>query len=245
MSSRSPPTWLFSSRGRPFRDHQALVDHRDAVGEPVGLVEDLRGEQHRRAPRDERLDRIPELDAAADVQSGGRLVEEQDRRPGDQRGGQVEAAAHPARIGANETVGGVGEVEGGQQLPRPGTRLPSREVVEPADHLEVLEAGQVLVHRGVLAGEPDVLAHPGGVADDVEARHARGAVVGQQQGRQDADGRRLAGAVRAEQPEDAARLDVKVDAAKRVDVAVALSQPTVSTAGSPSTPSTLAVVRVR
>ena len=25
--------------GRPFRDHQALVDHGDAIGEPVGLVE--------------------------------------------------------------------------------------------------------------------------------------------------------------------------------------------------------------
>ena len=97
-------------------------------------------------------------------------------------------------------------------------------MVEPTDHVEVLEAGQVLVHRCVLACEPDVLAHPGGVADDVEARHARRAVVREQQGRQDADGRRLAGAVRPEQPEDAARLDAQVDTAQRVDVPVALSQ---------------------
>ena len=176
--------------------------------------------------RYERLDRVPELDAAADVEPGRRLVEEQDRRPGDQRGGKVEPAAHPARVRADEPIAGVGEVEGRREAPAPACMRTclAAEVVEPADHLEVLEAGQVLVHGGVLAGEPDLLAHLGGVADDVETRNARGALVRQQQGRQDANGRRLTGTVRAEQPEDAARLDVQVDAAKRVDVAVALSQ---------------------
>src|SRR4029079_16930238 len=99
------------------------------------------------------------------------------------------------------------------------------EVIEPADHLEVFEAGQVLVHGRVLAGEPDVLPHLRGVANHVEARDACGAVVRLQQGRQDATGRRLTGPVRAEQPEDTARVDVKIDAAKRVDAAVALAQP--------------------
>src|SRR5207253_207363 len=139
--------------------------------------------------------------------------------------GQVEATAHPAGIGADETVAGLGEVEGRQELASARTRASSAEVVEPPDHLEVLEAGQVLVDGGVLAGEPDSLAHLWGVAHHVEARDARGAVFGQQQGRQDANGRRLAGAVRAEQPEDTARLDAEIDAAKRVDVAVALTQP--------------------
>jgi hypothetical protein len=170
-------------------------------------------------------DRLPHLGPAARVESGGRLVQEEDLRGQDQAGRQVESPAHPARIGADEPVGGIGEVEGGKELPRADTRLPSAEVVELADHLEVLEAGQVLVHGGVLAGEPDVLAHLGGIADHVEAGNPRGAIVGQQQGRQDANGRRLTGPVRAEQPEDAARLDVKVHTAKRVDVAVALTQP--------------------
>ena len=225
MSSRSPPTWLFSSVGVPSAITRPWSITAMRSASRSASSRDLRGEQHRRAARDERLDRVPELDAAADVEPGGRLVEEQHRRPGDQRGGQVEAAAHPARVRADEPVGGVGEVEGAPGAPARGHRLPAAEVVELADHLEVLEPGQVLVHGGVLAGEPDVLAHLGGIADDVVARNARGAVVGQQQGRQDANGRRLAGAVRAEQPEDAARLDVKVDAAKRVDVAVALAQP--------------------
>ena len=95
-------------------------------------------------------------------------------------------------------------------------------MVEAADHLQVLEAGQVLVDGRVLAREPDVLANLGRVADDVEARDPRRALVGVEQRGQDPDRGRLAGAVRAEQPEDAARLDAQIDAAKGLDVAVAL-----------------------
>ena len=38
----------------------------------------------------------------------------------DQAGGQVEPAPHPARVALEHPVGGVGEVELGQQLGRPG-----------------------------------------------------------------------------------------------------------------------------
>ena len=87
------------------------------------------------------FDRLPERDAAARVEAGGRLVEEEDRRPRDERGGEVEPAAHAARVGPDEAVGGLGEVEALEQLASralAASRL--RQVVEPADHLEVLEA---------------------------------------------------------------------------------------------------------
>jgi hypothetical protein len=102
--------------------------------------------------------------------------------------------------------------------------VPSAEVVEPAHQLEVLEAGQVLVHRGVLARQANLLAHPFGVTDDVEAHDAGRTLVRRQEGGQDPHRRRLAGAVRAEKPEDAARLDTEIHAAKRLHVAVALVQ---------------------
>jgi hypothetical protein len=103
-------------------------------------------------------------------------------------------------------------------------RRPPAEVVEPPDHFEVLEARQVLVDRRILTGQPDLLPNLRRVADDVEAHDTRRALVRRQQRRQDPHGRRLAGAVRAEQPEDAPTLDVEVDAAQRLDVAVALVQ---------------------
>jgi hypothetical protein len=101
---------------RPLRDDQALVDHSDAIGEPIGLVEILRREQHRRPLRDERLDGVPKPDAAPDVQSGRRLVEKQDGGPGDEGGREVEAPAHPSGVRADEAAlvqaggldGGVG-----------------------------------------------------------------------------------------------------------------------------------------
>ena len=47
--TRSPPSRPLSSDGVPSRDHPARAHHGDPVGQLVGLVEVLRGEQHRRA----------------------------------------------------------------------------------------------------------------------------------------------------------------------------------------------------
>ena len=48
--------------------------------------------------------------------------------------------------------------------------------------------------------------------------------VGLQDGRQDADDGGLAGAVRAEQPEDGALCDLEVDAVERLDLAEPLGE---------------------
>ena len=81
----------------------------------------------------------------------------------------------------------------------------ARQVVEAADHLQVLGAGQVLVDGRVLAGKADLGAQRGGWR--VTSMPATRALPpsGAQQRRQDPDGGRLAGAVRAEQAEHAAR----------------------------------------
>ena len=50
MSTRSPPICDLSCSGAPFGDHPAVVDHADAVGQLVRLVQVLRG-QHRRSCR--------------------------------------------------------------------------------------------------------------------------------------------------------------------------------------------------
>ena len=98
------------------------------------------------------------LGAAARVEARGRLVEEQHRRVGHQRAGEVETASHAAGVRLGRAVGGVDEVELRQQLAGALAAAPPAQVVEPADHVEVLEAGEVLVDRGVLPGQPDAPA---------------------------------------------------------------------------------------
>ena len=97
-------------------------------------------------------------------------------------------------------------------------------MVEAADHLEVLEAGEVLVDGGVLAREADAGAQRRRFVDHVEPGDARAARVRLEQGGEDAHRRRLAGTVGAEQAEDGALLRVEVDAVEGDDFSVGLGE---------------------
>lgn len=81
-----------------FGDHRAVVDHADAVGELIGLIEVLGGQQHRPARCGKVADGLPHLVAAARIQAGGGLVEEQQIRRQDDARRDVEAAAHTAGV---------------------------------------------------------------------------------------------------------------------------------------------------
>ena len=143
----------------------------------------------------------------------------------DERRGEVEPPAHAARVGLGGPLGRLGELEALEQLVRARLRVLARQVVELPDHLEVLEAGQVLVDGRVLAGEPDLGPQRGRVAHDVEAGDARAARVGLEQGGEDPHRGGLAGPVGAEQAEDAARTSREVHAAEGADRPVGLLEP--------------------
>jgi hypothetical protein len=205
-------------------DHAPVVDDHDVVGEAVGLLQVLGGEQDGHPLVHERLEHAPQLGAGTRVEPGGRLVEEEDLRPGDERRGQVEPAAHAARVGLREPAAGVLEIELAQQLvgARPGDA--ASQVVQLADHHEVLAPGQQAVDRRLLRGQAQQAADGHGVLGDVDARHAGRAPVGHREGRQDADGGGLAGAVRAEQAAHGSAGDVEVDPVEGDLLAVALDQ---------------------
>ena len=101
---------------RVVGDHLAVVDDGDLVGERVGLLQVLRGEEDRRAVVDEVAHDAPHVLALGGVQAGRGLVQEDDARAADEAGGEVEAAAHAARVRAGGTVRGVLEVEPLEQL---------------------------------------------------------------------------------------------------------------------------------
>ena len=97
-----------------------MVDDGDAVGELVRLVEVLGGQQNGGAFGDDAADHVPHIVAAARVQSGGGLVQEQQVGRDDQAGGDVQPAPHAAGVRLDQPVGRFGEGERGQQFLGPG-----------------------------------------------------------------------------------------------------------------------------
>lgn len=122
-------------------------------------------------------------------------------------------------------LGGLGEREPLQQVVGPGPGLLAGQVQQPADHVEVLPAGELLVDRGVLAGQAYGAAQLPRLADHVVARDRRRAGVGDDQGGQAADQGGLARAVGTEDTEHGALADEEVDPVQGLRVAVVLHQP--------------------
>ena len=198
-------------------DDGAVVEHDRSVGELLDLVEVLAGDEHAGAAFGDLGDEVPQLEAAAWVEAGGGFVEEQERRFADQRGAEVEPAPHPTRVGAHPALGGVGEPERVDQRGAAGATVVIAEPVEAADQLEVLAPCQQLVDRRVLTGEPEVAACLRRLPGHVRSAHGDVAVVGVEEGGDDVDECRLAGAVRTEQTDDLPGADVEVDAAQCLD----------------------------
>ena len=88
--------------GGALGDDAAAVDDADAIGELVGLLHVLGGEDDRRALLVQAADHVPELQPAAGVESGRGLVEEQHRRapPSGWPRGRGGGASRRSRCGA-------------------------------------------------------------------------------------------------------------------------------------------------
>ena len=153
--------------GRALGDDPAAVEHADEVGEAVGLLEVLGGEQDGHALGLELAHGRPDLLPAAGVEPGRGLVEEEQPRSLDHAHRQVEAALHPARVGPGPSPGSVDEVELVEQLGRPVPGSRCRELAQPRHHQQVLRTGEDVVDSGVLPGEADRAPDRIGLGDEV------------------------------------------------------------------------------
>ena len=213
--------------GRAVGDGAAVVEHDDVVGQPVGLLEVLRGEDDRGAVADELAQHLPQVAAAARVEPGGRLVEEQHLGRGDEAGGQVEPAAHAAREGLHQLVGRVGEVEPLEQLVGPAAGLGLGQVVQAADHLEV-RLGRSAARRPWPAGRPRRCGART-AAGSRRRRRGRRRVAGPSVGCESVVRMRMAVVLPAplwpSRPSTVPGAHVEVEVAQRPEVAEALAQP--------------------
>ena len=111
--------------GRAFGDHLAGVDHGDPIGELVRLVQVLRGQEHRRPSAARAADDVPDLVAAARIEPGRRLVEEEQVRRDDDPGRDVEPPPHAPGVGLYLLIRRLGEPERVEQFLGPPLRLPA------------------------------------------------------------------------------------------------------------------------
>ena len=145
-SSRCSATRRLSSAGGALGDDPAAVDDGDPVGQAVGLLEVLRGEEDRHAVAPtSSVDDLPHRLAAARVEPGGRLVEEDHRRVADEARGEVEPAAHAAGVGGDAPAARRPSGRSARAA-RPRAPAPPRAAGrQAAHHPQVLGAGLQLV----------------------------------------------------------------------------------------------------
>src|SRR5918994_2118875 len=124
--------------GGALGDDFAAVDDGDPVGELIGLIEVLRGQEHRRTTRDQRPDDVPYLVAAARVEAGSRLAEKHWVWSDHYGGRDVEPATHATGVFFSLPVGCLSQTEGVEQLAGPHSGVFARVAQQPGDKEEVL-----------------------------------------------------------------------------------------------------------
>ena len=182
-----------------LRDHLPAVDDRDPVGQLIGFLQVLGGQQQRgplalQLPHDG-----PDLVAAARIQARGRLVEEQHLRARQQARRDVEPAPHPAGVSPRRPVRRRRQFEPLQQLTGPAPGLLPGQVEQAAEHLQVLPPGQQLIDRRELPRQADQLTDRSSLTHHVVTENLRPARIRRQQRGQNPDQRGLARPVRAQQ----------------------------------------------
>jgi hypothetical protein len=94
----------------------ALVEHRDPVGEPIGLVQVPGGQEDRDAIGHQLADDVPHRAAAAWIQSRRRLVQKDDLGVADQGHRQIQLPAHAPGVGRHQLLRRLDQLEPLQQV---------------------------------------------------------------------------------------------------------------------------------
>ena len=187
-------------------DDPAVVDQRDPVAQPLGLVQVVRRQHDRGVVRVAHLlDEGLHVELRPRVETRRRLVQQQHRRAGQQRSRDRDLLLHPAaHLLERPAQPLLADAEARHDLDRLRTRLPGVQAVEPRRIGEVLVRGELLEEGGVDAHAVDELLDLHLVALDVVTEHLDPAPVQRQQRADEADEGGLARSVRAEDPVDLA-----------------------------------------
>ena len=191
-------------------------------------------DEHDRDPlRDERAHELPQAPRLARVHPRRGLVEDQHARLGSERPRDLEPPLVPVGELAGERAGATAQADALQQTHgalaiRIGARTSRHQTTNDVRTHARVAADEHVVEHGEPLEEPHALERPRDPPRRelvrCEARHRRAVqedapAVGAQVPRDEIDERRLAGAVRADEPEGLPRRDREVDPVHGVDAA--------------------------
>src|SRR5689334_21645719 len=196
-----------------------MVDDRDAIAEPLGLVHIVGREQDRAARGLELLDEVPDLAARLWIEPRRRLVEEEQIRVADDRAGDGQSLLLPAGQLTNPAVTLLVELDESNDVVDRSARR-----IEAAKQSHRFGDRQLLRELRFLQLDAEALAKLAVVARPAPAEHDDITLVGGVEALADLDRRRLAGAVRPEQAETFAGRDLEVQSIDGDDVRVALAE---------------------
>ena len=203
--------------------HGAAVRHdRDGVRQPLGLLDVVRRHQDRRPLGAQQVDQRPQLLAHLRVEADGRLVEQHEARLVHQPAGDQQPPAHAARQLVHARVAAVAEVGQLERALHGRPALAAPEPVEIGEHDQVLLDRQRRVEVVELRHDAALRAGELGLRGQRVAEHADLALVGDRLRREHLHRRRLARAVRPEQPHARALGQVEVEVVDGGDGAIGL-----------------------
>lgn len=181
------------------------------------------GDEHGRSPVGKTPDDPAVVQHPPGVEVCRGLVEDDDGGFVDEGPGETEALPHPFRVAADLRPDAV-QPDEGEEVVDPPFPLGLAEPVEPRRVVEVLFCGAVGVEPDVFGHVANLLLHldwVGGDLGPVDGARARGRL---DEPDEHQDGGALAGAVRAEQPEDLAGGDLEAEVVHGSDAVVDLGQ---------------------
>src|SRR5882762_10385189 len=211
--------------GSSLGDDLPVIHDRDAIAEALGFLHVMRREQDRAARGAKAADDLPQLPARLRVEPRRGLVEKEQLGLADERTGDREPLLLPAGQRDHAGAAFLFELDEREHFVD-GVRL----AVERSKQREDFADGELVGELCFLQLNAEPFAQ-GASRRSVLPPHAEDfdvARVGRRQPFEDLDRRRLAGAVRAEQPKTFAGADAEIEAGDRDDVIEALHQrPTV------------------
>ena len=183
----------------------------------------MRGEQHRLLLADA-PDELADVDNLVRVEARGGLVKDEHVGAVDER----LRKAHTLPVALGELVNLLRD-DGAESadLDRVGDgrfALRRRHAAELCEVVEIVEDHHLVVERHALRQVADAGADRDGVRGHVDVHHLGRAGRRRHVAGEDLHGRRLAGAVRSEEADDFAAVDIEADAPQRLKVAVVLGE---------------------